>query len=357
VAAHQSGHNSGVIHSGIYYKPGSQKAKTCVVGAAAMIAFCREHSVPHQICGKVVVAAQLGEIPALEELHRRGVANGVPGVQFISPEQLQEIEPHSSGLRALHVPGAAITDFAAVTRKLAELFVAGGGEIITGAKVFGIARSGDEIIVETTRGAFQTRTIINCAGLHSDHVAKLAGADLDLQIVPFRGEYYEIAPHRRHLVNALIYPVPDPTFPFLGVHFTRKIQGGVEAGPNAVLAFQREGYRKTAFALSGAVETLSFPGFWLMSKRYWRTGLGEFYRSCSRKAFVRALQRLVPEIEEKDLLLGGAGVRAQALGRAGNLLDDFQIVRTERSIHVLNVPSPAATASLAIASFIADQLS
>ncbi|MBI3896552.1 MAG: L-2-hydroxyglutarate oxidase [Acidobacteria bacterium] len=356
IAAHQTGHNSGVIHSGLYYKPGSLKAKTCVEGAAAMVAFCQEHSIPHQICGKVVVATGAEEIPALEELHRRGTANGVPNLCMIGPEELREIEPHSSGTRALRVPGTGITDYSAVARKFAELVAAQGGEVITYAKVLGIRHQGEQTMVETTRGHFQTRRIINCAGLHSDRVAKRAGAPTDLQIVPFRGEYYEIAPERQRLVKGLIYPVPDPKFPFLGVHFTRRIQGGVEAGPNAVLALRREGYRKTDFALADAMETLSFPGFWIMAKKYWRSGLEEFYRSLSKKAFTRALQRLVPEIEENDLRPGGAGVRAQALDRSGKLLDDFCIVRTERAIHVLNVPSPAATASLAIAKHIVDQI-
>lgn len=321
-----------------------------------MVAFCREHGIPHQICGKVVVATQDSELPALEELHRRGTANGVPHLAFLGPEQLREKEPHSSGIRALHVPGSGITDYTAVAQKLAELVTAQGGEIITGAKVFGIVRHPEETAIETTKGDFQCRQIINCAGLYSDRVAKLAGAQTDLRIVPFRGEYYEIARERQHLVKALIYPVPDPKFPFLGVHFTRRIQGGVEAGPNAVLAWQREGYRKTDFALADAIEILSFLGFWRMARKYWRSGLEEFYRSLNKRAFAGALQRLVPEIEENDLRPGGAGVRAQALDRAGRLVDDFCIVRTEHAIHVLNVPSPAATASLAIARYIVELL-
>ena len=354
VAAHQTGHNSGVIHSGLYYRPGSLKAKTCVDGAAAMVAFCQEHGIAHQICGKVVVATQDSELPALEELFRRGVANGVPNLAFLGPEQLCEIEPHSSAIRALRVPGTGITDYTAVARKFAELVTAQGGEIVPAAKVSGIVRRGRKTVVETTRGPFQTSQLINCAGLHSDRVARLAGAQLDLQIVPFRGEYYEIVPERQHLVKAMIYPVPDPKFPFLGVHCTRRIQGIVEAGPNAVMAWQREGYRKTDFALGDVVETLSFPGFWRMAIKYWRSGLEEFYRSLSKKAFTLALQRLVPELREEDLRPGGAGVRAQALDRAGNLLDDFYIVRANSDIHVLNVPSPAATASLAIARHIVD---
>ena len=356
VAAHQTGHNSGVIHSGIYYKPGSLKAKTCVEGGAAMVAFCREHGIPYQICGKVVVATQEEELPALEELYRRGSANGVPSLAMIGPEPLREIEPHSAGIRALRVPGAGITDYTAVAGKFAEIVAAGGGEVRTRTEATGIIRRSGETIVETTQGALAARTVINCAGLHSDRIARLAGAQTDLRIVPFRGEYYEIAPERASLVKALIYPVPDPSFPFLGVHFTRRIHGGIEAGPNAVLAFRREGYRKTDFSISDTLATFAFPGFWRMARKYWRSGLEEYYRSLSKRAFVRALQRLVPEIQEADLRPGGAGVRAQALDRTGKLLDDFHIVRTDNVIHVLNVPSPAATASIVIGRRIVDLL-
>jgi len=356
VAAHQTGHNSGVIHSGIYYKPGSLKAKTCVEGGAAMVAFCREHGIPYQICGKVVVATQEEELPALEELYRRGSANGVPSLAMIGPEPLREIEPHSAGIRALRVPGAGITDYIAVAGKFAEIVAAGGGEVRTRTEATGITRRRGETIVETTKGAVSARTVINCAGLHSDRIARLAGAQTDLRIVPFRGEYYEIAPERASLVKALIYPVPDPSFPFLGVHFTRRIHGGIEAGPNAVLAFRREGYRKTDFSISDTLATFAFPGFWRMARKYWRSGLEEYYRSLSKRAFVRALQRLVPEIQEADLRPGGAGVRAQALDRTGKLLDDFHIVRTDNVIHVLNVPSPAATASIVIGRRIVDLL-
>ncbi|OFW36132.1 MAG: hydroxyglutarate oxidase [Acidobacteria bacterium RIFCSPLOWO2_12_FULL_60_22] len=356
VAAHQTGHNSGVIHSGIYYKPGSLKARTCVEGGAAMVAFCREHGIPYQICGKVVVATQEEELPALEELYRRGSANGVPSLAMIGPEPLREIEPHSAGIRALRVPGAGITDYTAVAGKYAEIVAAGGGEVRTRTEATGIIRRSGETIVETTQGALAARTVINCAGLHSDRIARLAGAQTDLRIVPFRGEYYEIAPERASLVKALIYPVPDPSFPFLGVHFTRRIHGGIEAGPNAVLAFRREGYRKTDFSISDTLATFAFPGFWRMARKYWRSGLEEYYRSLSKRAFVRALQRLVPEIQEADLRPGGAGVRAQALDRTGKLLDDFHIVRTDNVIHVLNVPSPAATASIVIGRRIVDLL-
>ena len=359
LATHQTGHNSGVIHSGLYYKPGSLKARTCVEGAAAMVAFCREHGLPHEVCGKVVVATREAELPALEELHRRGTANGVPDLAMIGPERLREIEPHSAGIRALHVPGTGIVDYVAVANQYAELLAKAGGEIRTGTRALRIAHRGTEIVVETTRGAVTGRRVINCAGLESDRIARAAGARLDARIVPFRGEYYEIAPERHELVRGLIYPVPDPKFPFLGVHFTRRIGGGVEAGPNAVLALKREGYRKTDFSLADAAATLTFPGFWRMAAKYWRSGLDEFYRSLSKAAFVRALQRLLPEIGEDDLRPGGAGVRAQAVDRNGRLLDDFEIIRDGRDgnvVHVLNVPSPAATASLVIGKRIVDMV-
>jgi L-2-hydroxyglutarate oxidase len=348
VAAHQSGRNSGVIHSGIYYRPGSEKAKTCVAGAAAMVAFCREHGIPHEICGKVVVATSEREVAGLEELKRRGEANGVPGLALIGPERLGELEPHAEGVAALHVPGTGITDYAAVTRKYAEIVRAGGGEVQTGAEVVGIARRAGEIVVETRAGDFRTRLLVNCAGLHSDRISRMAGAQTDLRIVPFRGEYYELAPERQELVRALIYPVADPALPFLGVHFTRRVDGSVEAGPNAVLAFKREGYRKDDFDLGDAVETLAFPGFWRMARKYWRSGIGEYYRSLRKLGFVKALQKLVPEVREDDLAPGGAGVRAQAVDRQGALVDDFRFVCGAGMVHVCNVPSPTATASLVI---------
>jgi L-2-hydroxyglutarate oxidase LhgO len=356
VGAHQSSHNSGVIHSGLYYRPGSLKAKTCVEGAAAMMAFCREHGLPLRVCGKVVVASSAQELPALEELHRRGTANGVPNLALIGPDRLRELEPHGTGVAALHVPGVAITDYATVTAKLAELFMANGGELRTKARVAGELRPGPEIIVETRQGAFSTRYLINCAGLHSDRLCQASGARPDTIIVPFRGEYYEIVPARRHLVRGLIYPVPDPKFPFLGVHFTPRVRDGVEVGPNAVLAFHREGYRRSDFELADAMATLCFPGFWRMTRKYWRSGLAEYYRALYKKAFVRDAQRLLPGLRESDLSPGGCGVRAQALDRGGNLLDDFRIVRAGNAIHVLNVPSPAATASLVVGRYISDRL-
>ncbi len=354
VAAHQTGHNSGVIHSGIYYKPGSVKARTCVEGAAAMIAFCREHAIPHQICGKLIVATSEDELPRLEELRRRGEANGVAGLAMVGPEQLRELEPHAAGMRALHVPGTGITDYERVAQKYAEIIAERGAQVRTGTKVTGLRREAETTVVETTRGEVRSRFLINCAGLHSDQISRMAGATANARIVPFRGEYYTLANERQDLVRGLIYPVADPALPFLGVHFTRRIGGGVEAGPNAVLAFKREGYRKSSFNLRDTLGTLLFPGFWRMAAKYWRSGLGEFYRSFSRRAFTRALQRLVPEVRQSDLAPGGAGVRAQALDRKGHLLDDFCFLPGERLVHVVNVPSPAATASLPIGRAIVD---
>jgi L-2-hydroxyglutarate oxidase len=348
VGRHQSGHNSGVIHSGVYYKPGSLKAKLCVTGAAAMVEFCREHGIAHRVCGKVIVATHEKELPRLEELRRRGEANGLIGLRFIGPQELHEIEPHASGLRALVVPSTGITDYAAVCDKYAEIIGARSGTILTSHAVIAITRHADEIVVETNQGAFSATSLINCAGLFSDHISRMAGDDPQVMIVPFRGEYYDLIPERSSLVRALIYPVPDPRFPFLGVHFTRRITGSVDAGPNAVLAFQREGYRRTDFNLCDLASSLAFPGFWRMAAKNWRSGLDEFQRSFSKPAFVRALQRLVPEVREADLVPGGSGVRAQALTRKGTLVDDFQFVPSGRILHVLNVPSPAATASLAI---------
>jgi L-2-hydroxyglutarate oxidase len=348
VGRHQSGHNSGVIHSGVYYKPGSLKARLCVTGAAAMVEFCREHGLAHLVCGKVIVATHEDEFPRLEELRRRGEANGLTGLRSIGPQELREIEPHASGLRALVVPSTGITDYAAVCGKYAELITSRGGTILTSHAVTGIKRRADEIVVETNVDAFSTTSLINCAGLFSDRISRMAGDEPQVIIIPFRGEYYDLIPERGSLVRGLIYPVPDPRFPFLGVHFTRRVGGTVDAGPNAVLAFRREGYRRRDFDLRDLASSLAFPGFWRMAAKNWRSGLDEFHRSFSKAAFVRALQRLVPEVGEADLVPGGAGVRAQALTREGALVDDFQFVPSDRMLHVLNVPSPAATASLVI---------
>jgi L-2-hydroxyglutarate oxidase LhgO len=348
VGQHQSRHNSGVIHSGVYYKPGSLKAKLCVTGAAAMIKFCREHGIPHQICGKLIVATHEEEFSRLEELRRRGEANGLTGLRSIGLEELREIEPHASGVRALVVPSTGITDYEAVCGKYAEIIGGRGGTILTSNAALAIKRTANEIVVETNRGAFSATSMINCAGLFSDRVSRMAGDDPRVMIVPFRGEYYDLIAERSSLVRSLIYPVPDPQFPFLGVHFTRRINGNVDAGPNAVLAFRREGYRRTDFSLRDLGSSLAFPGFWRMAAKNWRSGLDEFHRSFSKSAFVRALQRLVPEVRDDDLVPGGSGVRAQALTRNGALVDDFQFVPSGRMLHVLNVPSPAATASLVI---------
>ena len=354
LAQHQTGHNSGVIHSGVYYKPGSLKARMCVEGAAALIAFCEEHGIPYEICGKVIVATREEEIPRVEELRRRGEVNGIAGLRLITPEELREIEPHCVALRGLQVPGTGITDYSLVSAKYAEIIVAAGGEIRTDSKVIGIVSRDMEGVLETTSGAYGARFVINCAGLQSDQISRLAGSAPEMRIIPFRGEYYELIPERRALVRALIYPTPDPRFPFLGVHFTRRIHGNVDAGPNAVLALRREGYRKTDVSLGDAMAELTYPGFWRMVGKYWRDGLAEFYRSLSRRAFVRELQRMLPELQEKDLRPGGSGVRAQAVRPDGSLVDDFQFLCNRNMLHVCNVPSPAATASIPIGRAITD---
>jgi len=348
VARHQSGHNSGVIHSGIYYKPGSLKAKLCVEGAAEMQAFCREHAIPVEICGKIIVATSAEEIPRLQGLMERGQANGIAGLKMLDKAQAREIEPHCGGVAWLHVPGTGITDYVAVCAKYAELIGAQGGSVSVGTEVKGIARSNGETVVETSRGSIGTKYLINCAGLHSDRVSRLAGEKTEVTIVPFRGEYYDLVPAREHLVRGLIYPVPDLRFPFLGVHFTRRVGGGVDAGPNAVLAFKREGYKRTDFSLQDAANTFAYGGFWHMAAKYWRSGAGEFYRSFHKPAFVRALQTLLPDVVSSDLVADGSGVRATAVARDGSLVDDFQLVCSQNMLHVWNVVSPAATASLPI---------
>lgn len=354
VASHQSGHNSGVIHSGVYYKPGSLKARLCVPGAAAMVEFCREHGVPHNVCGKVIVATQPEELPRLQDLKKRGEANGLSGLRLIGGDELRELEPHAAGLQALVVPSTGITDYAAVCAKFAELISREGGAVLCSAPAHAIRRLPSEIVVETARGAFSANALINCAGLHSDRICRMTGDDPGTMIVPFRGEYYDLVPERASLVRALIYPVPDPRFPFLGVHFTRRISGKVDAGPNAVLALAREGYGRTNINLRDLVSSFSFPGFWRMARRHWRSGLDEWHRSLSKAAFVRALQRLLPELKETDLVPGGSGVRAQAVKPDGTLVDDFHFVPSGKVLHVLNVPSPAATASLTIGKAIVD---
>jgi L-2-hydroxyglutarate oxidase LhgO len=352
LAMHQTGHNSGVIHSGIYYRPGSYKAKLCGEGKGLMREFCAAHGIRVVDCGKVIVATREDELPRLQNLYERGIANGVP-VEMIDAGRLRELEPHAAGLRAIHSPTTAIVDFSAVSTAIAAELRARGVTIETNAKVLAIVRTRDGIEIGTSRLAVEARWLINCAGLYSDVIARMAGASPDVQIVPFRGEYYMIRPERRHLVKTLIYPVPDPEFPFLGVHFTNTVHGDVEAGPNAVMAFAREGYAFTRLNPRELAETLAYRGVWHMVRRYWRMGSYEMYRSLSKAAFVRALQRLVPEIRPEDVTPGGAGVRAQALAPDGSMVDDFRIVDTDTAVHVLNAPSPGATASLAIGRHIA----
>jgi L-2-hydroxyglutarate oxidase len=353
LAAHQTGHNSGVIHSGIYYRPGSHKARLTVQGARLMTEFCAAHGIRVDRVGKVIVATAEDELPRLQTLFERGAANGVPGLALIDRARLREIEPHAAALRAIHSPATAIVDYTEVAEALARDLRARGATIRTGARVGAIHRTGDGFELAAGSDLVRARRLVNCAGLHSDAVARMAGARPDVRIVPFRGEYYMVRPERHELVRGLIYPVPDPAFPFLGVHFTRTIHGEVEAGPNAVLAFAREGYRFGRIHPGELAATLGYPGFWAMVRRYWRTGTYEMYRSLSKGAFVRALQRLVPEIAAADVRPGGAGVRAQAVARDGTLVDDFRIVASPDAVHVLNAPSPAATASLAIGRHIA----
>ncbi len=355
LATHQTGHNSGVIHSGIYYKPGSLKARTCVSGGGLLTAFCDQHGIPYERCGKVVVATSADEFPRLEELHRRGTANGVAGLAMIGPERLREIEPHAAGLRALYVPQTGIIDYGRVAERYAALVQEAGGEIRCAQPVQKIVSTDGQLVVETATATLRTRVVINCGGLQCDRIARMAGAEPPLQIVPFRGEYYTLAPHKQTLVNHLIYPVPDPAFPFLGVHFTRTMTGEREAGPNAVLALAREGYQWTDLIPQDIWETLRFSGFRTLARQYWRTGLGEIYRSLNKSAFLRALQRLLPELRAADLRPGGSGVRAQAISAAGALVDDFVITSSPHAIHVLNAPSPGATTSLAIGQQIVRQ--
>lgn len=356
VAAHQTGHNSGVIHSGIYYKPGSMRAKLGAAGAAAIVSFCREQGIPHEVCGKVIVAVRDDELPRLRELKARADTNGVPGVREITPAELREYEPHTTGVAALHLPSTGITDYKLVAAKYAEIIANAGGEIVFKAGVKGIQQRRGELVIETARGEIHTRAAVNCAGAYSDRIAAMAGARPESRIIPFRGEYYSLAGESAKLVRGLIYPVPDPALPYLGVHFTRRITGEIEAGPNAVLALSREGYRKSDADPGDIASMVTFPGFWRMAHRLWRVAVGEQYRSYSKAAFVRALQKLVPELRESDLSAGGSGVRAQAVSRDGRLIDDFRFVQTGKMVHVLNVPSPAATTSLLIGREIVSML-
>lgn len=356
LAMHQSGRNSGVLHSGIYYQPGSMKARNCRAGKKAMVRFCEEEGIRYDLCGKVIVATDDREISTLNMIYERGQANGVR-CQRINEEQLKELEPHAAGVAAIHVPEAGIVDYRQVCRRLADRIRERGGAIKTGAAVHDLRPTDDAVVLETAAGQVMTSYVINCAGLYSDRLLELTGARADVKIVPFRGEYYKLRPQAEQLCNGLIYPVPDPAFPFLGVHFTRRIHGGVECGPNAVLAFAREGYDKKTVNLSELAETLAYPGFLKLAYRYWRTGLAEMWRSFSKASFARTLQKLIPEVEQQDLEPAPAGVRAQAITPDGQLLDDFLIQETDRIINMCNAPSPAATASLNIGNHIVDKLS
>jgi L-2-hydroxyglutarate oxidase len=354
LAMHQTGHNSGVIHSGIYYTPGSQKARFAIEGSRLVPEFCRERGIPHDVCGKVIVATLEHELPRLEKLYQRGRENGLD-VTMIGPEELREIEPHCAGRAAIRVPSTGIADYRAVAAAFAHDIQEQGGELRLGCRVEKIVKTAGGAVLETTTGSVEARFFISCSGLYSDRVARLDGVDPQARIVPFRGEYYELKPEKRYLVKHLIYPVPNPAFPFLGVHFTRMTDGGIHCGPNAVLALAREGYHKTDVSLRDLAETLGYRGFWKLAARNVGEGLRELYRSFSKKAFTGSLQRLIPEVQEADLVPAPAGVRAQALLPDGKIMDDFLIVRGDRSLHLCNAPSPAATACLAIGRAVAGQ--
>ena len=354
VAAHQTGNNSGVIHSGIYYKPGSLKAKNCIDGYHMLIDFCKEQNIPYDLCGKIIVATSEAELTALDNIYQRGIENKLEGLRYIDEKEIKVMEPHTTGIRGIVVPQTGIVDYKVVAQKYAEVFQNLGGELKLNTKVEGVKSNAEGITITTNAGVFETKLIINCAGLYCDKIAAYTVADLQVKIVPFRGEYYSLKKEKRALVNNLIYPVPDPNFPFLGVHFTRRIDGEIEAGPNAVLAFQREGYKKSQINLSELFETFGWKGFRKVAAKYWKTGLGEFYRSYNKNAFTHALQKLLPEIKKEDLVPGGAGVRAQACDKEGGLIDDFYIKELPGQIHVLNAPSPAATSSLSIGKTVAE---
>lgn len=355
LAKHQTGNNSGVIHSGLYYKPGSLKATNCINGYHELIEFCEEEKIPFEITGKVVVATREEQKPLLKNLFDRGLQNKLEGTRYLTMEELKDYEPHCAGVAAIHVPQTGIVDYFKVALAYGRKFVQGGGNIFLNHKVLSISEKNGHSIIETSKGDFETKLVINCAGLYSDKVAQMSETSkLDVKIIPFRGEYFKLKKEKEYLVKNLIYPVPDPNFPFLGVHFTRMMKGGVEAGPNAVLAFRREGYKKSQINLKELTEALAWPGFQKVAAKYWQTGFGEMYRSFSKGAFTKALQELIPEIQESDLTEGGAGVRAQACDRTGGLLDDFAIRESAQAINVLNAPSPAATSSLSIGGTVAE---
>ena len=348
LAKHQTGNNSGVIHSGLYYKPGSLKAKNCIHGYHLLVDFCKENNVPFELCGKIVVATEEKELPLLENLYERGQQNGLQNLKKLTKEELKEYEPHVTGLKGIFVPQTGIVDYKKVSEKYGELLKQKEADINLGEQVIDILADASKVVVVTQKQGYSAKLVINCAGLYSDKVARMTIKDLNVKIIPFRGEYFKLRKEKEYLVKNLIYPVPDPNFPFLGVHFTRMAKGGVEAGPNAVLAFKREGYKKSDINLSELAEILAWPGFQKVASKYWRTGFGEMYRSFSKAAFTKALQKLIPEIQQSDLVEGGAGVRAQACDREGGLVDDFMILEKEHVINVCNAPSPAATSSLAI---------
>ncbi|WP_456459555.1 L-2-hydroxyglutarate oxidase [Reichenbachiella sp.] len=355
-AHHQTGNNSGVIHSGLYYKPGSLKATNCIKGYDLMLDFCRTEGVDFDLCGKVVVATDNHEIPYLETLFERGEQNGLTNMLWLTPEEIKEHEPYVTGVKGIYVPQTGIIDYKEVCKKLESKLLEAGVAIFYNEKVIKVDHQGSSSEVVTNNNEYQAKLIVNCAGLYSDKVAKMTPLKPDLKIVPFRGEYYQLKESSKHLVKNLIYPVPDPNFPFLGVHFTRMMNGGVEAGPNAVLAFAREGYTKSDINIPELLETLAWPGFQKVAMKYWKTGFGEMYRSFSKAAFTKALQKLIPDIRESDLETGGAGVRAQACDRSGGLLDDFHILENDHFVNVCNAPSPAATSSLAIGDEIANRV-
>ncbi|MGM7636835.1 L-2-hydroxyglutarate oxidase [Bacillus sp. Hm123] len=355
LAMHQTGHNSGVIHSGIYYKPGSYKARFARQGSQSMKAFCQQHNIEHDICGKVIVATKNEELPLLDNLYNRGLENELD-VTKISKEELKEIEPHVNGLAAIKVAAAGIVNYKQVSEKFGEIIRENGGDIRLGTKVENISELQDGITIETTKGTFKTKFLINCAGLQSDRITNMTGYKTDVKIVPFRGEYFKLVPEKRHLVKNLIYPVPNPKFPFLGVHFTRMIGGEVDAGPNAVLSFKREGYKKTDFNVKDLSEVMGYPGFWKLASKFMGEGIEEMLRSFSKAKFVASLQELIPEIQSEDLIPAPAGVRAQALKSDGSMVDDFYMIPGERSIHVCNAPSPAATASIEIGKEVVKQI-
>ncbi|PKD43895.1 L-2-hydroxyglutarate oxidase [Rhodohalobacter barkolensis] len=348
VASHQTGHNSGVIHSGIYYKPGSYKAKNCVDGRHQLVEFCRENNVTHDICGKIIVASDESEIPTLKEIYERGLQNKIEGIERIDQQQMKEIEPYVNGVQAIHVPCTGIVDFVGFCRVLADKLSESGHIVKLNRQVQNVIHSNGSLNVQTNTDSFKTNYLINCAGLHSDRVARAAGVQSPVKIVPFRGEYYELTPEAEHKVKGLIYPLPNPEFPFLGVHFTKMALGGVECGPNAVFTFKREGYKKGSFDLQDTIEVADFPGFWKLASQHWKMGIDEMYRSYSKRGFLKKLQKLIPSIQLEDLTGSPSGVRAMALKPDGEILDDFYFETTDREVHVLNAPSPAATAGLAI---------